>query len=190
MKKMFVLALAMMMVMMVAGAAMADEIPAGSVSFPVTWTVEPIIYFSVNFGDNYASFANGELTYGNPEFSPYVFESRIANYGQAWFGTEEIMGDRIYAIVDSNDWWQLDFVKPRLNSDNDHQTSVPVYAKRTLFDYYTGQTTETDWFAGNDKIKKDLGVHDIYWDMKVEFENWNTRYGNYENVYTMTVFQF
>lgn len=190
MKKLFGLALAFMLVLSIGALAFADEHYAGSVNFPVKWTVEPMINFSASFGENYAYFSNGELVWGDPNFSDYIFDTRVANYSQPWFGTEDIHGLPIFATVDSNDWWQLVLDKPYLVSDNDNYTTVPVLAKRYLHDYYTGATTETDWMAGNDVIIKDLGVHDIMWDMKVQFNNWNTRYGNYENVYTITVTQF
>lgn len=190
MKKLFGLALALMLVLSFGATAFADENYAGSVKFPVKWTVEPMITFSANFGIDFAHFANGQLTWGNQSFSDYVFQTRVANYAQPWFGTEAIFGEPIYATVDSNDWWQLVFDKPYLVSDNDHATSVPVYAKRYLYDYYTNLQTETDWMAGNDVIIKDLGIHDIMWDLKVEFNNWNTRYGNYEGIYSITVTQF
>lgn len=190
MRKVYVLALAMLMVMMVGVVSFADEIPAGSVSFDVKWTVEPRIDFYLAYGPNMAYFSNDALVFGDTAFSDYEFASRIANFNQAYFGVEDIHGEWIYAGVASNDWWVLEFNKPRLESDNDHHTTIPVYAKRYMYEWATSNDTETGWFSGNDKIKKDMGIYEMAWDMKVEFKNWHTRYGNYENTYTVTVTQF
>lgn len=191
MKKVYVLALAMLMVMMVGAVSFADQNPAGSVNFNVKWTVQPMIHFFFAYGNNFAHFVNGQEVASNLPFSDFVFDSRTPNFSQPLFGTEDIIeGEEIFAGIASNDWWVLQFNKPRLISDNDHYTTVPVYAKRSMYNFSTQNESETGWFAGNDRIQRDMGVYAIEWEMKVKFKNWHTRYGNYENVYTVTVTQF
>lgn len=185
MKRIFVLMLVLTMVIGLGSIAMADEIPGGSVSFDVKWTVYPMIYFGVFSGEDLAVFENGELLFGNDEFADYIFEERtpeLFTWGE-FFYEENIYGNGILAAVASNDNWKVQFNKPALVSDNDHFTAVPVYAERYLYDFYNDTESEKAEFTGNDTIKKDVGAYYMYWDLHVKYQNWMTRAGNYTAEY-------
>ena len=189
MKKLFFAVLFFLFICIVASSALADENPSGDVSFEVKWNVEPVIQFMVSIdGGDTALFNDGVLNYSNSGskiFSDYEFDSRTPDLDHLTIDTEEIYGSNVYASVASNDWWKVEFIKPALISDNDHYTTAPVYAYRELHDLAEGKVTIKSWFTGNDTIQRDMGVYLMNWDLKIEYKNWHTRYGNYSNTFKL-----
>ncbi|HLV10128.1 MAG TPA: hypothetical protein VKY40_07965 [Halanaerobiales bacterium] len=188
MKKCLILMVAVL-VFAVGSVAMADEISAGSVEFDVIWEVEPMILFNVGIGWDFASFYNGELVLGNADFRNYVFDSRTpGNPFMSPFGTEDIHGPYpIWAWVASNDKWRVQFKKPALENESGY--TVPVYARRDLYDWANDNWGDIDWFAGDDTITRNMGIYNIVWNLKVEYNNWLTRSGVYENTYEIVCTQ-
>lgn len=194
--------IALVLLFVIGGIVSADETPAGSVSFNVKWRAVPKIFFGVayeGFGD-YAAFKNGTVLdqwTTETTFSDYVFqESEVEDIDENTdpymdpYAEEKVCGPyRILAGVASNDWWKVEFIKPQLVSDNDHYTTVPVYARRLLVEW-PGSRSKTGWFTGNDVIQKDMGVYGIGWKLKILFKNWKTRYGNYSNTFSIVCTQF
>jgi len=192
MKKCLILMVAVL-VFVVGSVAMADEIPAGSVEFDVIWEVEPMILFAAGiggFGGDLAVYNNDDLLFGDLAFGDYVFDTQSPSLLMPFFGTQEIEGPApIWALVASNDKWRVQFKKPVLVSDNDQYTTVPVYATRDLYELASTALTTKDWFSGNDTITKDLGIYGMLWNLKVEYNNWHTRSGVYENTYEIVCTQ-
>ncbi len=202
------LILALLIVFVAGSTVLASENHGGEVSFKVKWTVQPrIVFFVAKEGDpgDFEVFINGKNNYGtgkkHVKLDPYIFEERtpgIIGTTPFPYGMEEVDNEGtndpddvdIYAIVASNDWWKLEFQKPYLESNNDHYTTVPVYAKRSLRDIKSSNWSQTGYFAGNDYIQKDMGVYLMQWDLLVKYYNYHTRYGKYKNTFKLICTQF
>lgn len=207
-KRVGFLLLALLIFCLGGSAVLADEHHGGQVKFNVKWAVEPSIVFFVGTEAapaDFQFFINGKSDFGtgkkHVKLDAFVFEERIPGiHGAAPFpyGVEEVDNEGInssddvdiFAMVASNDWWKLEFEKPHLTSNNDHYTTVPVYAKRSFKDITAANWNQTGYFTGNDYIQKDMGVYLIQWDLLVKFHNYHTRYGQYKNTFKLICTQF
>lgn len=182
---------------------LADQHHGGEVRFNVKWTVQPsIVFFVAKEGSpaDFAAFLNGKSDFGTGKkhikLETFIFDEKIPGINASApspYEMEEVDNEGInladdvdiVALVASNDWWKLEFQKPHLESNNDHYTTVPVYAKRYFKDITASNWSQTGYFTGNDNIQKDMGVYLMQWDLLVKYHNYHTRYGTYKNTFKL-----
>ena len=193
MKKISILFLVVVLVLTFNAVTLADNKFGKTARFNVKWEVEPMFRFYVNNGFDQVGWENGDGYIGDSrKLQDYVFPTKSPNTSD-YYKEEWISGERIRADIYANDWWRLQFEKPALRSNNDHSETVDVYSKiewaRLQDDssYHVG-----NWRTSGYNISKDMGVYRFFWDLKVNYENFNTRYGTYQSTsdYKVTAWMY